>query len=81
MNKIIKSYQNYIKSRESRIDKERIRDLEELAIFPLDSKKTLKDVEENKKKALDIIIDFYHKYYKEGTINERQIKFENVEVV
>jgi len=50
-------------------------------LFPLDSEKTLKEVEENKKKALDIIIEFYYKYYKEGTIDERPIKFEEVEVV
>lgn len=47
-------------------------------LVQLDSEKTLKKVEENKKKALDIIIEFYHKYYKEGAIDERPNDWQEV---
>jgi len=52
-----------------------------LVLSPLNSEKILKKVEENKTKALDVIIEFYQKYYNEGTIDERPINFENRGVV
>jgi hypothetical protein len=37
----------------------------------LESEKVLKEVEEDRKKSVEMIIEFYSKYYNDGTIDEK----------